>query len=301
MSFGHIAFMGIGAYSVGVLSVPVVLKGVFLKDLPHFLSGVALSPIPALAIAGVVAGLCGVVFGLLVVRLPEATATIVTFGVLVVVHNILRNATALTRGDQTFIGVPQRADYLLVFAVLALMVLLSASFKWSRLGLRARAAAEDPIAAEASGISVSRARLWPFVLSAFITGVGGGLWAYEVTAFSPNSFYISQSVGVIAMMILGGLRSVAGALLGATVMSVWLELVRHLENGVSLGFVHIGAIRDLSQLTLGIALIVLLRWRPEELLGAHELQVEGLRADRRERPAEAPSGGREPSGADAGA
>jgi branched-chain amino acid transport system permease protein len=300
MSFGHIAFMGIGAYSVGIVSVPVIQKGLFLKDLPHFLAKLELSAIPSLALAGVVAGVCGLGFGLLVVRLPEATATIVTFGVLVVVHSVLRNASALTRGDQTFIGVPQRADYVLVFGVLAVMVALSACFKWSRFGLRARATAADPVAAEASGIRVSTARLWPFALSAFITGVGGGLWAYQVTAFSPNSFYISQSIGVIAMMILGGLRSITGALAGATVMSIWLELVRHVESGLSIGSLHIAPIRDLSQLTLGIALILLLRWRPEGLVGAHELQVDRARAPGRDELAGAPAGSAEPRRADAG-
>jgi branched-chain amino acid transport system permease protein len=237
----------------------------------------------------------------LVVRLPESTATIVTFGALVIVHNVLINADSLTRGNKTFIGVPQKADYLLVFATLAIVVLVSASFKWSRLGLRARAAAEDPVAAEASGIRVSTARLWPFALSAAITGVGGGLWAYQVTAFSPNSFYITQSVGVIAMMILGGLRSVSGALAGATLMSIWLELVRHVEGGISLGIVHIPALRDLSQLSLGVALILLLRWRPEGLLGARELQISGWRRGGGQPAARAPAKAPEPSGADAGA
>lgn len=301
MSFGHIAFMGIGAYSVGILSVPVLLKGVFLKNLPGFLADAHLAAVPSLVLAGVVAGLCGLAFGLLVVRLPESTATIVTFGVLVIVHNVLINADSLTRGNKTFIGVPQKADYLLVFATLAIVVLVSASFKWSRLGLRARAAAEDPVAAEASGIRVSTARLWPFALSAAITGVGGGLWAYQVTAFSPNSFYITQSVAVIAMMILGGLRSVSGALAGATLMSIWLELVRHVEGGISLGIVHIPALRDLSQLSLGVALILLLRWRPEGLVGARELQISGWRRGGGQPAARAPAKAPEPSGADAGA
>jgi branched-chain amino acid transport system permease protein len=274
MSFGHVAFMGLGAYTVGILAVPVVVKSSFLPDLPHFLANAELAPALTLLIAGAVAGVVGLAFGLLVVRLPESTATIVTFGVLVIVHNLLRNATAFTRGNATFIGVPQKASYVLIFVTLALVVVVSAAFKWSRAGLRARSAAEDPVAAEAAGIRVSTARLSAFVLSACITGVGGGLWAYQVTAFSPNTFYIAQSVGVIAMMILGGVRSISGALLGTAVMSIWLEIVRHVENdGISLGPLHIAGIRDLSQLTLGILLVVLLRWRPAGLAGARELQI----------------------------
>ena len=202
-----------------------------------------------------VALVCGLAAGPLIVRLPESTASIATFALLVVVNNIFQNATSLTRGNQTFFGVPRSVNFGLVFGTLAVVVIAAAAFKWSPLGLRARAVREDPIAAEASGIRVSTARLWPFALSAFITGAGGALWAFDVTAFSSNSFYLSQSIGVIAMMILGGYRSVTGAILGATVMSVWLELVRHVENGVTIAAVHIRAMPGLSQLFLGLALV----------------------------------------------
>jgi branched-chain amino acid transport system permease protein len=282
MSFGHVAFVGLGAYAVGVVSVPLATRAAFLPDLPGFLSNLALSPVPAILFAGLVAGICGLLFGPFVVRLPESTATIITFAMLVVVYDVLGNADSITRGTKTFLGVPNKSSYVLVFATLALVVLASAAFKWSRLGLRARAARDDPAAAEASGISVGTSRLWPFVLSAVITGIGGGLWAYQVTAFTPNSFYIAQVIPFVAMMILGGLGSVSGALLGATVMSLWLELIRHVENGgVSLASLHIPAVQDLSQLTLGILLVLLLRWRSSGLAGSRELQLTFSRPGRR--------------------
>lgn len=274
MSFGHVAFMGLGAYAAGIMTVPVAEKAVFLTGLPGFLRGTTVPIVVAVAIGGVVALVCGLVVGPLIVRLPESTASIVTFALLVVMNNVFQNATSLTRGNQTFIGVPQAASFPLVFGSLAVMVALTAAFKWSPAGLRARAAREDQISAEASGIHVSTARLWPFALSAFVSGVGGALWALDVTAFSSNSFYLSQSIGAIAMMILGGYRSVTGGIVGATVMSVWLELVRHVENGLTVGALHVRALTGLSQLFLGLALVLVLRWRPAGLVGARELQVE---------------------------
>jgi branched-chain amino acid transport system permease protein len=294
MSFGHVAFMGLGAYAVGVVSVPLATRAAFLPDLPGFLATLTLPVVPAILFAGLIAGICGLIFGPLVVRLPESTATIITFGMLVVVYDVLGNAKSITRGTQTFLGVPKSTSYVLVFATLAVAVLVSAAFKWSPFGLRARAVREDPAAAEASGINVSTARLWPFVLSAVITGVGGGLWAFQVTAFTPNSFYIAQVIPFVAMMILGGFGSVSGALLGATVMSVWLELVRHVESG---DFLHIPAIQDLSQLTLGILLVLLLRWRPSGLAGSRELQLTRGQAGTRSRSRGADRVEREVSGA----
>jgi branched-chain amino acid transport system permease protein len=274
MSFGHVAFMGLGAYTAGILTIPVAAKAVVLPGLPGFLQSASVPVVAAIALAAGVALVCGLVAGPLIVRLPESTASIATFALLVVVNNIFQNATSLTRGNQTFYGVPRSVNFGLVFGTLAVVVMAAAAFKWSPLGLRARAVREDPIAAEASGIRVSTARLWPFALSAFITGAAGALWAFDVTAFSSNSFYISQSIGVIAMMILGGYQSVTGVILGATVMSLWLELIRHVENGVTVAAIHIRAMPGLSQLFLGLALVFILRWRPAGLAGSKELQFD---------------------------
>jgi branched-chain amino acid transport system permease protein len=296
MSFGHMAFVGLGAYTAGILTVPVAQKAIFLGSLPGFLQTTTVPVVAAVVAGGAVALACALVFGPLVTRLPESTASIVTFALLVVANTVFQNATSITRGNQTFIGVPQAASFGLVFGSLAAVVAIAAAFKWSHAGLRARAVREDVAAAEASGVRPAAARLWPFALSGFICGVGGALWAFDVTAFSPQSFYISQSIAAIAMMILGGYRSITGGIIGATVMSIWLELARHVENGLSLGSLHIPARPGLSQLLLGIALVVVLHWRPSGIAGARELQVDVVnsrdgRADAEVPRPSAPSGG----------
>jgi branched-chain amino acid transport system permease protein len=299
MSFGHMAFVGLGAYTAGILTVPAAQKAIFLGGLPGFLGTTTVPVVAAVVAGGAVALVCAVVFGPLVTRLPESTASIVTFALLVVANTVFQNATSLTRGNQTFIGVPEAASFGLVFGALAVTVAIAAAFKWSPAGLRARAVREDVAAAEASGVRPAMARLWAFALSGFICGVGGALWAFDVTAFSPQSFYISQSIATIAMMILGGYRSITGGIIGATVMSVWLELVRHVENGLSIGslHVHVRALPGLSQLLLGIALVVALRWRPSGIAGARELQVDIATSSRVRQDADgltqttAPSGG----------
>ena len=111
-------------------------------------------------------------------------------------------------------------------------VLISAVYKWSRAGLRARANRDDVVAAESAGVASLRARLLPFVLSAFLTGVGGGLYAMLLTAFSPASFAIPLVVVVLTMAIIGGVNSITGALTGAAVVTVLNELLRRVEDGV---------------------------------------------------------------------
>jgi branched-chain amino acid transport system permease protein len=152
-------------------------------------------------------------------------------------------------------------------------VLLSSTFKWSRLGLRARANRDDLIAAEASGVGSLRARLLPFVLSAFITGIGGGLYGMLLTAFSPASFALGLAVVVLTMAIIGGVNSITGALVGATLVTALNEVLRRIEDGVDVAGIHIKASTGMSAAVLGIALILTLRLRPAGLLSSYEFQL----------------------------
>jgi branched-chain amino acid transport system permease protein len=161
-----------------------------------------------------------------------------------------------------------------VFVTLIVVVGLSAWLKFSAAGLRARAVRDDPVAAEASGVRRMGSRLWPFAFSAFLTGIGGALYAHYLTSFDPTSFYVPQVVIILTMAIIGGLGSVSGALAGAMVISVIEELLRRAENGVNLGPIHFHPAPGIDQAALGVALILMLRWRPGGLLGALEVEVD---------------------------
>ena len=274
VSFGHVAFMGVGAYAAGILSLAQPLKGIELPTLPHFLAQTAWATLPTLIAGGIAAAVVALLIGPAIMRLSGAAASIATLGLLVIVNNVLSNASKFTRGPQSFFGVPQTTNFAWVFITLIVVSGLSAWLKWSTVGLKARATREDPVAAEASGVRRVQSRLWPFAFSAFITGVGGALYAHYLTSFDPTSFYVSQIVVVLAMTIVGGLASVSGALVGATVISVLDEVLRRVQNGVNAGPIHFHPAPGIAQAVLGVALIVMLRWRPEGLLGAYELEID---------------------------
>lgn len=274
VSFGHVAFMGLGAYAAGIVSVPVSMKAIFLPSLPHLLGQTELPTFWTLVVGGSVASVVAFVMGLAIMRLSGAAASIATLGLLVIVNNVLSQAHAITRGPQSFFGIPQAATFEWVFGSLIAVVVLSAWLKWSSLGLRARAVRDDPVAAEASGVRRLPARLWPFVISAFVTGVGGALYALDLTAFSPDSFFVSQIVGVLVMAIIGGLGSISGALVGAVIISVLAELLRRIEGGFSIGPLAVHSAVGISEGVFGVALIMMLRWRPAGALGAQELEID---------------------------
>jgi branched-chain amino acid transport system permease protein len=269
VSFGHPAFVAIGAYASGIVLLPGPLKAVNLPDLPPFLAGIELGFLPALLVGGLVAAVFALAIGPIVLRLSGATAGIMTFGILVIVNEVLRNATAITRGTQTFFGVPAHATFAAVYGILAVAIVVAVAFKFSPAGLRARTVREDPLAAETLGMSVVAGRLWPWVLSAFVMGVSGGLWGSMLTAFSPKSFYVELVIPMMAMAVLGGTHSVLGVVLGTAAITAWGQLMRFVEAS-GLGFpVPIG----LSQLTLGVGLVLILYFRPTGLLGSLDLEA----------------------------
>jgi branched-chain amino acid transport system permease protein len=277
VSFGHVAFMAVGAYAAGITSIPLRDKELFLPDLPGFLADMELDVVPSLLVGGGCAAVLALVTGLALMRLSGAAASIATLGLLVITVNVLSQATSITHGPRALFGVPDNTDFFWVFTCLAFAVLVSATFKWSRAGLRARANRDDAVAAEAAGVVSLRARLLPFVLSAFLTGIGGGLYAQLLTAFSPASFAIPLVVVVLTMAIIGGINSITGALTGAALVTVLNELLRRVEDGVDIVGVEIKAATGMSGAVLGIALILMLRWRPEGLLSASELQFEATK------------------------
>ena len=279
VSFGHVAFMAIGAYATAVASIAPADKSYILPRLPHVLEKTQLGIVPSLLIGGAAAAVLAAVSGVALMRLSGAAASIATLGLLVITVNVLSEANRFTAGPRTLFGVPQDANFAWVFGALAAVVFVSAVFKWSPLGLRSRANRDDVIASEAAGIGTLRARLVPFVVSAFMTGVAGGLYGMLITAFSPQSFTIALGVVVITMAIIGGINSLSGALAGAAAVTILNEFFRRVENGFNLFGAHVQAPTGISSAVLGGALILMLRWRPEGLLSAYELQVR--RASRR--------------------
>lgn len=269
VSFGHMAFVGIGAYTAGILIVPSALKSFLLPNLPLGLQEVVISPIAAMVAGALAAAVVALVSGAALMRSTGAAAGIATLALLVIVNEVLRNATSFTRGTQTFFGVPDAASVGLVYGTLCVSIAIAVIYKFSPLGLRARAVRDDPLAAETAGVRVLPARLTAWVLSAAITGAGGALLAYELTAFSPKAFFVAQSVPIIVMTVLGGINSVLGCATGAVLLTAWLELMRRLEGG-DLGPLSFAG---LSQLTVGLGLILVLWLRPRGLLDARELEL----------------------------
>jgi branched-chain amino acid transport system permease protein len=278
-SFGHLAFMGVGAYTTAIVTMSPAQKKFQLPGLPDALASLQLSGTAAALLSGAVAAVFAVLVSLPVLRLSGLTASLATVAILIAVHSVFQNWDAVTRGSAGIIldADPPTVHQLLLWACLA--VVAAVVFRQSRAGMRLAASREDEIAARALGIRVWWERGLAFALSAFVVGVAGSLFARYFGSLNPESFYLTLTFTAIAMLVVGGLTSVSGAVVGTIVLSVALELLRAVERGVSIGGWEIPHRSGLTEVGLAVVLLVMLIALPAGITAGRELDpVAGYRA-----------------------
>lgn len=271
LSFAHVGFMGIGAYASAVLAMPLDAKGSALPDLYGFLTDVQLPFLPAVLAGAAVAALVAAVFGYPLMRLSESAAAIASFALLVIVHVVLSQWGAVTNGPRTLFGVLPYTD-LWTAAMWGLVALVVAYvFKQSSLGMKLRASRDNIHAASAVGIDVVRVRWVAFVVSAFVAGFAGALWAHFITSFAPGAFYLSQTFVILTMLIVGGPRTVSGAALGVALVTTVHEGLRRIENGLNLQGTLPFQVVGMTEVLLAVALIAMLAFRPGGIIQTREI------------------------------
>lgn len=284
MTFGHAAFLGIAAYASGLLTMPVAIKEQALPRLPALLAGIELSIFPATLIALVVVLISAIAFGLPFSRLSAAATPIATLAMLMITRVVLVGAADITRGSQTFYGLPPAANLPLVLGGALLAIVVARLFRESIVGLRLRASREDELAAASMGVNVPILRLAAWLLSAVVVGLAGVLLAHSLTAFSPKQFYLILQFSLVAMLVVGGAATVTGAVVGAFGVSLLLEGARRSEsmlNDFSLGPIRIDGFFGLQEIALGGLILMVMFWRRSGLFGTDEIDEVLLRWWRR--------------------
>jgi branched-chain amino acid transport system permease protein len=273
VSFGHIAFMGIGAYASALLSMTPEAKAAALRSGYPLIEQLHLPFIPALIGGAAVAALVAAIVGFPLARLSGAAAVISTFALLVIVHTVLLNWSELTNGPRIIFGILEYTTLWVSVIVAVLSVLIGFWFKETAIGLKLRASREEAQAAASIGVDIVIVRWVAFVLSAFMTGLAGGLWAHFITIFSPIAFYLVQTFLIVTMLIVGGMGSVSGAVVGTVVITVIFEGLRAIENAVNMSDLLPGTLAGFTEVLLAAAMIVLLIRRPAGVTGGQEISL----------------------------
>lgn len=278
-SLGQIGFYAIGAYVGALLTIPPQWKGeMFLPGLPAGLARLDLSgwpPQAALLVAclagGVVAAIVAAIVGAPLMRLSGHYVAVATMGFLIIVNSVAINWDTVTRGARGLNQIPSLTNAWVAYAWAVVTVYVAWRLRSSPFGREMIASRENLIAARAVGVDVLRTRLLAFVVGAFFTGVAGSLLAHQIGTVAPSAFYFTTTFNIIIMIVLGGMGSISGAVVGAAILTLAPEYLRDLEDGVVLGSYSIPALYGLSQIILAVGFILVMIFRPQGLFGDREI------------------------------
>ena len=266
LNIGHVAFYGIGAYTSALLALNFGIPFWF-----------------GLIIGGLLAGFFGLLLAVPTLKLRGDYLAIATLGFAIIVENVLRNWTEVTRGPLGLPGIPKPELFGFVFSGFSFLILAGGialityliinHITSSPFGKVLKAIREDELAATSLGKNIRKYKTQALIISAFFAGIAGSLYAHYITFIDPSSFTVLESILIISMMIVGGLASNKGAVIGAIVLILLPEPLRFLP----IPSFAVGALRQMIYAGL---LTYLLIKRPQGILGEHFLRKEEKNATR---------------------
>lgn len=282
LAFGHITFTMVGAYATAWLTLSVFKKS-FALQLPAILADYQYPVFPSAIAAGALASLVALIVGIPIMRLSGIAAAIASLAVLGMFHTFYNNWGPWTMGAATLPGIPTYVNMWVALGWVVFALFAAYVYQRSRYGLALRAAREDAFGARAAGINIPRQRLFAFVLSAYFMGIGGVLHAHFLGSIAVKSFWLSLTFISLAMLIIGGQRSLTGAVTGAVVISGITEVLRLMESGITVGAGHFAFPRGSQELGIALVMLLVLIFRPTGITGGRELSFRLGRLGRKER------------------
>jgi branched-chain amino acid transport system permease protein len=270
LSFGHISFVAVGAWTAGILSMPTAEKPAIMPNLAGFLRDTTVGNVPSLALAAAVGAVYALIVGLPLMRLSGLAAGIATFAVLEITHNVLRYWEKIGPGLNTFSAVPETTG--LLQAALGALVAVAVAFLYqhSRYGRMLRATREDAAAARAVGVSVYGQRLVAFTLSGALAGLAGGLYVHLLPV-NTEQLYLDLTFITLAMLVIGGATSLWGAVVGAVAVSAVDSFLAEAENGVHIAGGSLDLPSGTRIVVVGALMAIVLILRPSGLTGGREI------------------------------
>lgn len=256
-SLGHAGFMAIGAYTVGILTMPIPMKEMnfFMQPIVPFLANVEWGFLPALLVAGMVAGAVGFLVGAPVLRLTDDYLAIATLGFAEIIRVVFTNTQSLTNGALGLKGIPNYTNvwwsWGVAFATMWFMAfLMKGSYGKAFLAIR-----EDEVAARSMGINLFKHKVMSFSFGSFFAGVAGGLLAALLGTIDPNMFRITLTFNILLIVVLGGLGNIAGTVIAAVVVTVMMEALRFLDESINWGFIQLKGIPGMRMVVFSMILI----------------------------------------------
>ena len=257
LPLGHAGFMAVGAYTGGIF-----LKA-FEANKAEGFAYIAIV-VAALLLSGIAAGVFGVIIGIPALRLRGDYLAIITLGFGEIIRVVLNNIDQVlgfkfTYGASGLKRIPKISGLLLVTVCVVLIVTVIHMVMKSRHGRAILSIRENEIAAESCGINTTYYKVMAFSMSAFFAGVAGCLYAGNLGSLYPSTFGFMKSIEILVMVVLGGMGSMLGSILSATVLTVLPQLLY--------------AMNDYRMVIYSLVLVIMMIFRPEGLMGTYDFSL----------------------------
>lgn len=254
LPLGHAGFMALGAYSSAIF-----MRGVELSHFIAFPLGILLG--------GLTAAFFSFLIGIPALRLKGDYLAIITLGFGEIIRVVLLNIDdvlgfKLTYGAASLKNIPKTTNFLNTFLCVGITCFVIYTIIKSRHGRAMLSIRDNEIAAEACGINTTYYKTFGFVLSAFFAGVAGALYAGYLGILSPSAFGFMKSIEILVMVVLGGMGSMVGSVISATVLTAVPELLR--------------AFAQYRMVAYSLLLVVVMIFKPTGLMGNYEFSASSL-------------------------
>ncbi len=273
LNLGPNAFVAIGAYVSALLTMTPAEKELnfIIQPLIWPLSVIQVPFLASLLAAGALATLFAYLISFPVFRVRGDYLAIVTLGFGEVVRVFCNALQSVTNGPLGLKGLAPHTNLWWTWGVAAVTVILVAKLINSSWGRAMKAIREDETAARAMGIDPYRHLLLGFLVSAFFSGVAGGLLAHLITTISPTLFTFFLTFNLLIMIVVGGLGSTSGAVLGAALFAWGGEALRIVERPMDLGFITIPGIPGMRMVVFSLILMIVIVFARSGIMGRKEL------------------------------
>lgn len=245
LCLGHAGFMSIGAYVGAMISTK--------SELPFLL---------ALILGGIFAGIIAFFIGIPTLKLSGDYFAITTLASGEIIRVLITNIDYLG-GPRGITGIPNKSNFTWAYLIMIVTAIIIINLIKSSRGRAMISVRENEIAAEAMGINTFKTKLLAFVIAAFFAGVAGSLYAHYVGFIEPNGFGFVKSTEIVTFVVLGGMGSISGSIIGSIILTFLPEMLR--------------GIKDLRMIIYSVALILLMIFRPTGILGTKEITFNSIK------------------------
>lgn len=280
-SLGQAGFMAIGAYTVAILTIPVESRAsvYYVSGISPAIANLHCPFWLALIIAGLISAAADALIGIPVLRLKSDYLAIATLGFSEIIRAVIAapQLDQITNGSYGLKSIPGFPNLFMAFGLCALCILLMVLLINSSYGRVFKALREDEIAAQAMGLNLFRYKELAFVISSFFTGVGGGLLTMFMRSIDSKTFSISLTYDILLIVVLGGIGSVTGSVLGSFLVTAGREWLRFFDNPLTIAGIQIPLFRTGFRMVIfSILLMVVVLFYSRGLMGSNEFSWDGL-------------------------